>query len=131
MPADGLRAFVKVRSLPDDETERVSDPDRRLTRTGLVSVHRVLRELEEQGFACPRPLLGPTPPAFGVATVESNLDTGELEEGFDPQYRRVLVGGQLEVIRKSSGSRLLRMRRAGAGVHSGHPDRASGSRLRC
>ncbi len=95
---DGRRIVVKIRSLPEEEAGPLSDADRRLSRRGLVSIHRALGVLAEYDFACPRPLLGPTPLGIGIATVESYLDEGELGDGFDPSCRRMIAEGLVEVI---------------------------------
>jgi hypothetical protein len=96
---DGRRIVVKVRSLPDERFAPVSEADRRLTRLGLASVHRAMEELTRHRFACPRPLVGPTPLGIGIATAETYIEHGAHGDGFEPDCRRVIADGLVRVIR--------------------------------
>lgn len=94
---DGRRVVVKVRALPDEVAGHLSDADRRLTREALVSVQRAQAELARNDFPCPVPLVGPTPLAKGVATVEGFHDEGVRGNGFEPTCRRLLAEGLLRI----------------------------------
>lgn len=78
--ADGRRAVIKVHRAGADAEH-------------LRAVHEVQRHLAASGFPAPRPLLGPTPLAGGLAVVEELLDGGEWADAHDPRIRRLVAGG--------------------------------------
>jgi hypothetical protein len=53
----------------------------------LRAVQRVQSHLSTQQFACPRPLLGPTALAEGLAVVETMLDAGSWRSAHEPAVR--------------------------------------------
>jgi hypothetical protein len=89
--ADGRRVVVKLHPAPG------AHPDRRHDRLALESIRRAVEHLHAHGFACPRPLAGPTPLGRGLAMAEEFLDAGERGDGFDPDCRRTLARGLFEV----------------------------------
>jgi hypothetical protein len=88
---DGRELVVKLR--PPRET----NPDPSLDRTSLEAICQVMKWLADRGYPCPRPLLGPTPLAKGLATVEEFLDKGRRGNGFDPACRKVIASGLAEL----------------------------------
>ncbi len=96
---DGRRVVLKVRPVRDGVAQAgADDGDGRLTRQALGSVCRAQHELVRQGFACPKPLIEPTPFGQGVATVETYLEEGEEGDGSDPAYRSIIAAGLSRVI---------------------------------
>jgi hypothetical protein len=64
----------------------------------LESICRVMKWLTDAGYPCPKLILGPTPVAKGLATVEEFLDRGERGNGFDPECRKRIATGLAELI---------------------------------
>ena len=85
--ADGRDVVIKAR--PPAHT----NPDHSQDVTGLASVCRVLQWLHARGYACAPVVLGPTPLAGGIATVEEFFECGERGDGFHPPCRRAIAGG--------------------------------------
>lgn len=57
----------------------------------LRAVRRVQRHLFKRGFPAPRPLAGPAPFGFGLATVDDFVDEGEHEDAHDPAVRHMMA----------------------------------------
>lgn len=76
--ADGRRVVVKAH--PPRES-----------RAALAAIHRVQAHLHREGFPCPRPLLGPTPLANGLAVAEELVDEGAPRDTHDPACRRLMA----------------------------------------
>jgi aminoglycoside phosphotransferase (APT) family kinase protein len=91
---DGRDVVIKVR--PPAETH----PYLSFDRTSLASICRVMKWLADRGYPCPKPILGPTPIAKGLATVEEFLDRGQRGNGFDPECRRVIASGLANLIER-------------------------------
>jgi len=89
---DGRKLVVKVR--PPAQT----NPYLSLDRTSLEGICRVMTWLADRGYPCPRPILGPTPLAKGLATVEEFLEKGQRGNGFDPECRKLIASGFAELI---------------------------------
>jgi hypothetical protein len=90
---DGRRVVVKVHRATTDVSQ-------------LSAVHSVQSHLAAAGFPAPRPLLGPTPLASGIAVAEELLDCGVWRDAHDPEVRRLVAGGlarQLELSRELVG----------------------------
>jgi Phosphotransferase enzyme family len=90
---DGRDVVIKVR--PPAKT----NPYLSFDRTSLESIYRVMKWLAERGYPCPKPILGPTPLAKGLATVEEFLDLGQRGNGFNANCRRVMASGFAELVR--------------------------------
>jgi hypothetical protein len=91
---DGRDVVIKVRPPPE------TNPCLRLDRTSLESICRVMKWLATRGYPCPKPILGPTPIAKGLATVDEFLDRGQRGNGFDPKCRRVIASGLANLIER-------------------------------
>ena len=89
---DGRDVVIKVR--PPAET----NPYLRFDRTSLESICLVMKWLTDRGYPCPKPILGPTPLAKGLATVEEFLDRGQRGNGFDRECRKLIAAGLAELI---------------------------------
>jgi hypothetical protein len=76
--SDGRRVVVKAHS-SSHEAEF------------LRAVSQVQRYLVDQGYPCPRPILGPLPLCLGLATVEELVDEGAYGEPHDPAICRSLA----------------------------------------
>ncbi len=90
---DGRDVVIKVR--PPAKT----NPYLSFDRTSLESIYRVMKWLAERGYPCPKPILGPTPLAKGLATIEEFLDLGQRGNGFNANCRRVIASGFAELVR--------------------------------
>jgi aminoglycoside phosphotransferase (APT) family kinase protein len=90
---DGRDLVVKVR--PPAET----NPYLSFDRTSLESICRVMQWLTDRGYPCPKPILGPTSLAKGLATVEEFLDRSERGNGFEHECRKLIATGLAELIR--------------------------------
>jgi hypothetical protein len=64
-----------------------------LDATSLSAVQMVQARLISHGFPCPRPLLGPTAVAGGIALVEELLDTGLRASAHDAPIRAAMARG--------------------------------------
>lgn len=62
-------------------------------RAHLAAVHEVQHHLAGRNFPAPRPLLGPTELAHGVAVVEELLHQGTWRDGHEPDVRRLMAAG--------------------------------------
>jgi len=82
---DGRRVVVKVDRASAD-------------RDHMLAVQRVQTHLSAANFPTPRPLLGPTPLAHGVAVVESLLDDGSWANPHDPTVRGEMAATLAELI---------------------------------
>lgn len=82
---DGRRVVIKVNRADVD-------------RDHLLAVQGVQKRLSELGFPSPRPLLGPTPLAHGLAVVETLLDAGSSANAHDPPVRRAMASTLAELI---------------------------------
>lgn len=89
---DGRDVVVKVR--PPQETNPYLSHD----QTTLETVCRVMNWLADRGYPCPRPLLGPTPLARGIGTVEEFLEAGKRGDGFEAECRKTIASGLAELI---------------------------------
>jgi len=89
---DGRELVIKVR--PPPETNPYLSHD----RTTLGSVCRVMNWLADRSYPCPKPILGPTLLAKGLATVEEFLDRGRRGNGFEPECRKLIATGFAELI---------------------------------
>jgi hypothetical protein len=89
---DGREVTIKVRPPPE------TNPYLTLDRTSLEAVCHVMNWLADRGYACPKPILGPTRLANGLATVEEFLDRGDRGNGFDPECRRLIASGLAQLI---------------------------------
>lgn len=92
---DGRRVVVKVR---DADVEQ------------LRAIQQVQARLAESGFPAPRPLLGPTPLADGIATAEALLDDGERGNAREPAVRRAIaatLARLIDLCRAETGLREL------------------------
>jgi aminoglycoside phosphotransferase (APT) family kinase protein len=72
--SDGRRVVIKVHRADADGDH-------------LVAVQRVQAHLGAAHFPCPRPVLGPTPLAHGLAVVETLLDEGTWADAHEPAVR--------------------------------------------
>jgi aminoglycoside phosphotransferase (APT) family kinase protein len=90
---DGRQVVIKVRPPPDTNPYLNSD------RTSLESISQVMRWLSDRGYPCPKPILGPTSLAKGLATVDEFLDRGQHGNGFEPECRRSIASGFAELIK--------------------------------
>ena len=91
---DDREVVIKVRPPPE------TNPDLRLDKNSLEAICAVMTWLAERNYPCPRILLGPTPLARGLATVEEFLDYGECGNGFEPTCRKVIASGFVELIER-------------------------------
>jgi hypothetical protein len=89
---DGRDLVVKVhppahvnRHLPNDQQS-------------LDTIFQVTSWLAEQGYPCPRPILGPLPLGNGLATVDQFLERGAYGNGFEPEDRKIIATGFAELI---------------------------------
>jgi hypothetical protein len=89
---DGRDVVIKVR--PPPETNPCLSHD----HSSLETVCQVMRWLTDRGYPCPRPILGPTPLAKGVATVEEFFQKGQRGNGFNPECRKTIASGLAELI---------------------------------
>jgi aminoglycoside phosphotransferase (APT) family kinase protein len=89
---DGRNVVIKVR--PPAET----NPYLSFDRATLDTICRVMHWLADGGYPCPKPILGPTPAAKGLATVEEFFDRGQRGNGFDPEGRRGIATGLAHLI---------------------------------
>ncbi|HEY1693180.1 MAG TPA: hypothetical protein VGG39_13525 [Polyangiaceae bacterium] len=87
---DGRRLVIKVK--PPAET----NPSLPLDRASLEAITQAQSHLAASGFPCPMPVLGPTPLARGLATVERYMADGEHRDAHDPVVRRLLAEGLAE-----------------------------------
>lgn len=90
---DGRDVVIKVR--PPAET----NPYLSFDRTLLESICRVMKWLTDRGYPCPKPILGSTSLAKGLATVEEFLDRSEHGNGFEHECRKLIATGLAELIR--------------------------------
>jgi hypothetical protein len=90
---DGRDVVIKVRPPPE------TNPDLNSDRTSLESISQVMRWLSDRGYPCPKPILGPTSLAKGLATVDEFLDRGEHGNGFEHECRKLIATGLAELIR--------------------------------
>jgi hypothetical protein len=89
---DGRELVIKAR--PPAHT----NPDHSHDVSGLESVCRVLSWLHARGYPCAAVVLGPTPLASGVATVEEFFERGERGDGFHPPCRTTIAGGLADLV---------------------------------
>jgi hypothetical protein len=89
---NGRDVVIKVRPPPQTNPYLAHD------RTTLGTVCEVMNWLADRGYACPRTVLGSTPLAKGLATVEELLDYGQRGNGFDPACRKTIASGLAELI---------------------------------
>lgn len=89
---DGRELVIKVRPPPE------TNPYLSLDRTSLDSICRTMRWLADRDYPCPKPILGPTPLARGLATAEAFLVRGGQGNGFDPKCRKIIASGFAELI---------------------------------
>ena len=54
-----------------------------------------MASLADRNYPCPKLLLGPTPLARGLATVEELWDRGHRGNGFEPECRKTIAAGTL------------------------------------
>ncbi len=89
---DDREVVIKVRPPPE------TNPHLSFDRESLGAISAVMSWLTDRGYPCPKLLLGPTPIAQGLATVEAFLDRGERGNGFDPKCRKTIATGLAELI---------------------------------
>jgi hypothetical protein len=89
---DGHNVVIKVRPPPE------TNPDLSLDRKSLETICSVMSWLCDRGYPCSKILLGPTPLARGLATVEELLDRGQHGNGFEPKCRKTIASGLAELI---------------------------------
>lgn len=82
---DGRRVVVKVHR---------GDTD----RDHLLAVQRVQQHLNNAQFPSPRPLLGPTPLAQGLAVVETTLDEGIWADAHQSEVRRQMAAALARLV---------------------------------
>ena len=92
--ADGRRLVVKVGR-------------RSLGVAFLSAVQVVQAHLVAQAFACPRPLLGPTPVEVGIAVVEELVDRGVRGCAHDAAIRRSMARALARMVKLRRGFRAL------------------------
>jgi hypothetical protein len=90
--ANGREVVIKAR--PPAST----NPDHSHGPRGLAAVCRVMVWLRARGYPCPPVILGPTPLAHGVATVEEFFECGEHGDAFRPACRKTIAGGLAELV---------------------------------
>jgi len=86
-------------------------------RDHLLAVQRLQNRLSGLRFPSPRPLLGPTPLAHGLAVVETLLDAGSSANAHDPAVRRAMtstLAELIEICRPQAGLKGLQGIRDGA-----------------
>jgi hypothetical protein len=86
---DGRRVVVKVYRRDDVDVVH------------LAAVQRVQAQLAVDGFPAPRPVLGPTPLACGIALVETLIDRGVWADAHDPEVRRAVAAGLVQLIEQA------------------------------
>jgi hypothetical protein len=72
----------------------------------LAAAHIVQGHLAAAGFPAPRPLVGPTPLAHGIAVAEMVLDRGDWGDAHRPEIRRLVASGlarQIQLCRELVG----------------------------
>ncbi len=111
--SDGPRVVIKVYRADAD-------------RDHLLAVQRVQAHLTRARFPSPRPLLGPTPLAHGVAVVETLLDAGSWRSAHAPAIRREMASTlpadrALRSIRDAGGTALDAGRRPPALAPAARP----------
>lgn len=89
---DGFDVVLKVHPPPESNPHLPND------QRSLSTIFRVVSWVAEQGYPCPKPILGPTSLANGLATVDEFLERGEHGNGFDPQCRKIIATGFAELI---------------------------------
>jgi hypothetical protein len=89
---DGRDVVIKIR--PPAET----NPYISFDRPSLERVCQVMKWLADRGYPCPEPIVGPTPFARGLATVEEFLNRGERDNGFGPECGKLIATGLAELI---------------------------------
>jgi len=89
---DGREVVIKVRPPPE------TNPHLSFDRESLGTISAVMSWLANRSYACPKLLLGPTPLARGLATVEEFLDRGQRGNGFEPECRKIIATGLSELI---------------------------------
>jgi len=89
---DDREVVIKVRPPPE------TNPDLSLDRKSLEAICAVMVRLADRNYPCPQLLLGPTPLARGLATVEEFIDRGDRGDGFQPKYRKIIASGLAELI---------------------------------
>jgi hypothetical protein len=89
---DGREVVIKVRPPPE------TNPHLSFDRESLGTISAVMSWLANRSYTCPKLLLGPTPLARGLATVEEFLDRGQRGNGFEPECRKIIATGLAELI---------------------------------
>jgi hypothetical protein len=89
---DGREVVIKVRLPPE------TNADLSLDRKSLDVICAVMSWLAGRSYPCPKPILGPTPIAKSLATVEEYLGRGERGNGFEPSCRKTIAAGFAELI---------------------------------
>lgn len=89
---DGRELVIKAR--PPAHT----NPDHSHDVPSLASVCRVLDWLRARGYPCAPLVLGPTPLANGIATVEEFFERGERGDAFQPGCRKVIAVGLARLV---------------------------------
>jgi hypothetical protein len=90
--ADGRELVIKAR--PPAHT----NPDHSHDVPSLTSVCRVLGWLRARGYPCAPLVLGPTPLAKGIATVEEFFERGERGDAFRPACRKAIATGLAQLV---------------------------------
>ncbi len=91
---DSRDIVMKVRPPPE------RNPDLSLDRKSLDAICAVMNWLADRNFPSPKVILGPTPLAKGLATVEELIDRGQRGNGFDPQCRKLIAQGLADLIER-------------------------------
>jgi len=89
---DGRNVVIKVRPPPE------TNPDLKFDCESLGAISAVMAWLADRNYPCPKLLLGPTPLARGLATVEELWDRGHRGNGFEPECRKTIAAGLAELL---------------------------------
>src|SRR2546422_10850427 len=88
---DGRELVIKVRLPPE------TNADLRLDHRSLEVICSVMTWLADLRYPCPKPVLGPTPIARSLGTVEEFLDRGQQGNAFEPECRRAIASSLAEL----------------------------------
>ena len=89
---DGREVVIKARP------PQAANPHMKHDRESLESVFSVTQWLHARAYPCPRPVLGPTRLAKGLATVEEYFVRGERGDASQPGCRKTIAAALAELI---------------------------------
>jgi hypothetical protein len=92
--ADGRRVVIKAYPATAEQGSAHFFAD----HAHLSAVQRVQRYLVERGFACPPPILGPTPIEHGYAMVEQMVTSGAQVDAHDPAIGSAMAGALARLV---------------------------------